>query len=1242
MTTATLPTTLNQVLERQATTHGDKTAYVFLSGPPDQEREVSITFADLDERARRVATLLQQHALGIGDRVLLLCQPGLDYISGFMGCLYVGAVAVPVNPPCNRQHMVRIAEIVADTGAGIMLCSADDLPRCKVWLSDTEASGSTLLDVESAGAMDPSRLPADVPPSQIALLQYASGTTGSPKGLMVTHANLMHNLGLIREWLAYDEQSTMVSWLPPYHDLGLIGGILTSLYGGFRSVLMPPERFIQRPFLWLRAISQYRADLTGAPDFAYRMCCERISDAQREILDLSCLKAAYNGAESVRASTLSDFAERFAATGFAASSFRPCYGLAEGTLLVAGRTARQPIRIISVDRAALQQQSVVIRGESLGVSLESLDRPGERMLVSVGSPSGNQQVLVCDPHTNEQCADRTIGEIWVTGPSVAAGYWNLDEQRESIFERSVAGARDQTFMRTGDLGFIHGDELYVTGRLKDIVILGGRNYCSEDVEYAVLASVPELVPNGCAVFMEDHGDAERLVVVAEVERTQRKGDLDRLLKAIRTAIWNHVGIGPSVVVLASPGSVPKTSSGKVRRSASRARLHNDALTSLAKWDMDLGTRVSDDDLQRFAPPASWGGASLSPTHREHDAATVAALTDWLRHYARTRIDSRTINERRTIPPHIVLDFGNQGLLGMTIDRAYGGLGLAYHDMSCVVSQLATIDSTLAFFVGLNNTLGILPILQHAQPALRDELLPSLASGRMLAAFALTEPGAGPHPRAMISRAQRVKSGDWLVTGHKSWGGPSAWAGIINVFAKTADGSGMVGLAVRPDTPGVQICAEDMTMGVRGMIRNSVHLDRARISDACRLGGIGQGMFVAQQAMSVARLGIAAICVGAMKRCAQLMHRYGMRRQIGTTLLLDNPLRRQRLGELRHRIDGIHALVERLATDLDLGVAVPDDALLIAKLLGSELLSQSTDDMVQFLGGRGYIETNLAPQLFRDARLTRIFEGPTETHLVHLGSRLLNGSDDLFRYLEGALGAHLLAGELRQLGGQLKEDGLANASKFGGAAHATTWIYYWFGTVAQWALLLAAGQPRVDDATLRWVQSQYELAIETAQRQVSLRFVLSTSAQLTDWLERNGLAIDSIEQATPGTSQRLDPLFSEAVEVHSDQGEASARTDTGVPPIVVRPMCPIDHELTHSVGRWLIEWLGERLKHPSLHLTDDTTFAELGLDSILAVELAMVFGETFGVTVDASAVWDYPSIGMLAAHLAIQICGIPTE
>jgi acyl-CoA synthetase (AMP-forming)/AMP-acid ligase II/alkylation response protein AidB-like acyl-CoA dehydrogenase/acyl carrier protein len=1247
MTLSTMPKTINELLQLRAASTGDNVAYVCLSGPPDDERRESITYAELDRMSRRVAWLLHRQSVGRGERVLLLCRPGVDYVCGFLGCLYAGAVAVPVFPPRNRQHATRVVGIVESAGAKAILCSAADAARSTKLLEGTAASRIALLDIDAVKTLGDAFAPADVPSTHIAFLQYTSGTTGKPKGVMVTHGNLMHNLGLIGEWMGYSASSTMVSWLPPYHDMGLIGGILSPLFGGYRCVLMAPERFIQHPFLWLRAVSDYRADLTGAPDFAYRLCCRRIGDEQLAMLDLSCLETAYSGAESVRFGTLSDFAQRFAATGFDPQSYKPCYGLAECTLLVSGRTGERPLRTVSVDQAALRQQKIVISREIEGLPPRTQDSAGERLLVSVGNPIGEQCIVVRDVQTNARCDEDAIGEIWVAGKSVAPGYWQQYEQTISAFQRTLAGSEDHDFMSTGDLGFLHGGDLYITGRLKDMIIMAGRNYYSEDIEFAVVGAHPELVPNGCAAFAAEVGGEERLIVVAEVERAQRKGDLDALLTSVREAIWRHQDVSPNTVLLVSPGSVPKTSSGKVRRSECRFRMRDGELTILASWDAD---GVGAPKATAACSGGDGRGASIvaSPTATASpNASKVDELNDWLRHYARTRIDSRTIDERRTIPPHIVLDFGNEGLLGMQIDRAYDGLGLTHQEMLQVLAQLAAIDTTLAFFVGLNNSLGIRPIMLHAQVALRDELLPLLAGGRMLAAFALSEPMAGSNVRAITSLAERIDGGDWRINGVKSWSGSSAWAGVINVFAKQTDSAGMLGLAIRQGTPGLRIGAEDLTMGVRGMIQNTLHLDDARVSDACRLGELGQGMAVAQETMNFARLGVGAICVGGMKRCAQLMHRYATRRHIGTGLLLDNPLSRHRIGDLRHRIDALNALVEQLTAELDAGRKVPEDGLLIAKILGSEFLSQSADELMQMLGGRGYIETNLVPQIFRDARLPRIFEGPTETLLAHLGSRVRNGSDDLLSYLGERLGARALAAELRELSQQLIEDGQANEAQLGGAAHVTNWVNYWMGTIAQWALLLAAADEAAkrhgtDSMTVDWAQSQYELAAETAQRQVGRRRTLQSAAQLHDWALRVVHEIGPIEQTVPAATQQVDPMLRSGAR-HAADGRArhSAHWEGGTAePGSASEMEPASTATADAaqkqIEQWLMTWLGKRLRQRRIDLTTGTSFADIGLDSILAIELTMAFSDAFGVTVDAAAVWDYSSIDSLSAHLATRV------
>jgi acyl-CoA synthetase (AMP-forming)/AMP-acid ligase II/alkylation response protein AidB-like acyl-CoA dehydrogenase/acyl carrier protein len=1237
--------TLNALLRSYSSTQPERTAYLFLSGSPEEEHRESIDFAGLDVAARRVAALLSRAGVDNGDRVLLLCQPGLDYIYGFLGCLYAGVVAVPVYPPRNRHHAARVVSIVEDAGARAILCTPGDLARCDKLLRETDAPDIPLLNLGDAREIRQTAEPPDVSPAQIAFLQYTSGTTGKPKGVMVTQANLMHNLGLIHRWFGSDQQSTMVSWLPPYHDMGLIGGILAPLFGGYRAVLMAPERFVQHPHLWLRAISDHRATVTGAPDFAYRVCCRRVTDEQLATLDLSSLGTTFSGAEPVRASTLTEFAHRFGPAGFDPESFAPCYGLAEGTLLVTGRARQAPLHTVYADLALLQSQQLAIREECDGLQQRETSLGGLREIVSVGIPAGEQRVVVRDPRTGTRCSEDTVGEVCVSGPSVAAGYWRQLERTADAFRSGVEGDAPGEFLRTGDLGFFHRGELYIAGRLKDMIIIAGRNYYSEDIEYTATSVHASLVPNGCAAFSIERDGEEQLVVVAEVERTQRKGDLDGTLQALQEAIWRRHDIAPAAIVLVLAGNVPKTSSGKVRRSECRSRLQHDELSILAQYGEWRGESSAEIGLAltKHTPSPPSGPAIVEPSPPAAAAQdSVERLNDWLKHYARTRIDTRTMDERRTVPPHIVLDFGNQGLFGMSIDESHAGLALPHGQMLRVLSQLGAIDLTLAFFVGLNNSLGILPILRHGQSSLRAELLEPLARGRMLAAFALTEPAAGSNPHAIAATARRLESGHWLVNGRKSWSGSSAWAGVINVFAKQADGAGMVALAVRQGTPGLVIGAEELTMGLRGMIQNTLHLHDARVDDAARLGAAGAGMAIAQETMNVARLGIGAIAVGSMRRCAEIMHRYAGRRTVGTGILLANPLTRQRLGDLRHRIDALDALVTALAIELDAGRSAPSDGLLIAKVLGSEFLSQSTDELMQTLGGRGYIETNYVPQMYRDARIARIFEGPSEVLLSHLGNRLLNHGDDLSGFVETRLGACSLAAELRQLADELAQDALRNSEPLGGATEATQWLHYWLGTIAQWALLLAvveqaAQQRRIDPATLAWAQHQYESAVETTQRQVNRRRTLASVDVLNDWAASLARDIGPIEQTVPPATTALDPLLRDEIEtmrMPAHEHTAVSSEPPGAPP--APSSSGADPALEARLQSWLLQWLGKRTRHRQLTLSPATRFAAIGLDSLLAIELTMAFSDEFGAMLDTSAVWDHATIGELSAHIAEQL------
>jgi alkylation response protein AidB-like acyl-CoA dehydrogenase len=367
---------------------------------------------------------------------------------------------------------------------------------------------------------------------------------------------------------------------------------------------------------------------------------------------------------------------------------------------------------------------------------------------------------------------------------------------------------------------------------------------------------------------------------------------------------------------------------------------------------------------------------------------VQSINEWIREFADKNINSLLIDERRTIPPHIVIEFGNKGLLGMLCGKEWGGLGLSLMDCVHITEQLSAIDTTLATFVGLNNTLGLLPILNHATPAMKQKILPPLAKGLELAAFAITETGAGSNPRNMSTTAKPDGNGGWIINGEKVWIGSAAWATYLNVFAKVVDENdqlmGITGFVVRKDAPGVTIGEEALTMGVRGMVQNKIYFKDVHVTAEDMLGEIGKGFEIAQEAMCVARLGICSVCLGAMKRCFNMACHYAQNRKIITGKLIDNPITLDLLKQQKIRIEIIETFLSSVTAKYDKKEHIPEELLMTAKIIGPEYLWDTVDETMQILGGRGYVETNAIPQIMRDARLLRIFEGPTETMVFYLG------------------------------------------------------------------------------------------------------------------------------------------------------------------------------------------------------------------------------------------------------------------
>ncbi len=594
-------TSLVDVVRDRAAVHQDRDVFGWCGERGGIERWM--TYGALDERARTIASALQS-TTAPRERVLLLYHPGFDYITAFFGSLYANAIAIPAYPPDPSRldrMLPRLRAIIADAQAAVVLTTSAILQFVEpILLHAPELRALTWIATDPLVDASGWRAPA-VGGDDLAFLQYTSGSTGSPKGVMLSHDNLLDNAEALRRTHDYHEGSRMVSWLPPYHDMGLISSIIQPVYSRFPCVLMSPMTFLRKPLRWLQAITDFRATSSGGPNFAYDLCARKIGAEHRQQLDLASWETAFCGAEPVRRDSLERFSRTFAECGFRRTAFSPCYGLAEGTLVVT-----------AADKGA-------------GFSSSGAG-------VSCGRPVSGVDLAIVDPDHHTRCVSGRIGEIWVRSPSVARGYWNRPEETRATFQAQI-DEEPGTWLRTGDLGLVQLGELYVTGRVKELIIIRGLKHSPSDIEATIEQTqwdTPHFRPGGSVAFSHDVSGEERLFLVIEVERRQaarragnapsverRRGndrrrrefdyrddvqpmsfDPDHVIRVLRNAIAAQHGIEVTGVFLTRPGASPKTSSGKKQRvlcrtlflsdQANRDLLHSwttEALTTPAQIDV---------------------------------------------------------------------------------------------------------------------------------------------------------------------------------------------------------------------------------------------------------------------------------------------------------------------------------------------------------------------------------------------------------------------------------------------------------------------------------------------------------------------------------------------------------------------------------------------------------------------------------------------------------------------------------
>jgi len=656
-------------------------AFSFTDG---EESEESLTYAELWHEVRGLAGYLQSRC-GIrpGDRVLLLYPPGLDFVVSLFAVFAAGAIAVPAFPPRRNRKASRIRSIVLDADARWALSTQSVIEQLSGPDLHEDLVGVQLLGTDSPEHRDGSywrcpRLRNDA----LGVLQYTSGSTGSPKGVMLTHENLIANSELILH--AFDPSVSIVgaSWLPTYHDMGLIGGVVMPMFMGCPNVLMSPMAFLQRPARWLQVISKYGVTVSGGPNFAYQLCVDKIDDAEVANLDLSTWETAFNGAEPIRASTLDAFTQRFAKIGFRSQTHLPCYGMAETTLIITGGPR---------DNGDDQIRPVLARfdGASLDekVVRSSDDPDSSRELVGCGEVLPGERVEIVDPETCEFLSPDSIGEIWVQSPSVGRGYWQRREETAKTFAAMAVdhdGDEHGPFLRTGDLGFFHDGQLFISGRLKDMIIVRGVNRYPQDIEATVERASDVVQAGSVAAFAMNESDREQLVIVAETIR-RRDLDWDDHLQAIRRAVTEEHDLPPDAVYLVRNSSVPKTSSGKIQRHACLHAVRDDELKVVAQWirgeESSLHARGGGETMMKAAAASSGLNAAADPL-------IVDAVEAHVRRIAGERAGQMSTDT------NIVLDLGLDSLerleIARTLERTFGG-----RFPEQVLDEIETIGQTAA-------------------------------------------------------------------------------------------------------------------------------------------------------------------------------------------------------------------------------------------------------------------------------------------------------------------------------------------------------------------------------------------------------------------------------------------------------------------------------------------------------------------------------------------------------------------
>ncbi|STX51775.1 saframycin Mx1 synthetase B [Legionella busanensis] len=572
----------------------------FYSTTGHTKDSICYSYDGMRHKILSIAALIQANTQP-GDRVLMIFAPGIDYITTFWACLFAGVLAVPAYPPFDKNTVEKLQAIINNATPKLILSNQEIISNIKkLSLFKTFATNKLLKNLAYKFSNKTSELcewdfekfrwldigkanknwaekykPITIKPNDVAYLQYTSGSTAMPKGVMVTHRNILANLSLVLQTIGEQENDRMVSWLPPYHDMGLIGNLLFPVYAQIPILMMSPITFLRHPYLWLNAISDFKATVSGGPNFAFELCERKIDPKQlAPNFSLASWRVAYNGAEPINYHTLENFYLKFKEYCFKKQAYYPLYGLAEATVFVSGKDKDDHLTYLPVKKSSLQQHNIVLNDKQVNSTV----------LVSCGKPKVPTIII---SETLQPCAEGEIGEIWLQGDSVTLGYWQKEQDTKEAYQATLPGDdSNQTYLRTGDLGFLYYGNLYITGRIKDLIIINGKNHYPHDIELVVHATHP-LIRLGCtAAFSLVSDGQEKLAIVAELKEPANLNVYLIIIQKIRAIVNLHHSLDPFSIALLPPKTLPKTTSGKLRRNYTKQLLENNQLELLYNWCLE--------------------------------------------------------------------------------------------------------------------------------------------------------------------------------------------------------------------------------------------------------------------------------------------------------------------------------------------------------------------------------------------------------------------------------------------------------------------------------------------------------------------------------------------------------------------------------------------------------------------------------------------------------------------------------